>query len=126
MVAVFVAGLLVGLLIPAAVHNMRNRQHARMDDRRGGDRRGPDWLAHRLKQVVDANDTQADKIDSITSWANEQLSSIERTTNEQSIQILDSAVNQIKPILTADQQTKLEEFRAHAAERARGRGRHRE
>lgn len=125
LVAIFVAGLLVGLMIPAAMHNMRNGQHGRMDDRRGGDERGKDWFAHRLKQVVEANDAQAQQIDTIASWANERLNAIERKTNEQSIQVLDSAVNQIKPLLNAEQQKKIEDFRAHASERAKGRGRRR-
>ncbi|HOX84048.1 MAG TPA: hypothetical protein PLS08_13545, partial [Chryseolinea sp.] len=81
-----------------------------------------EWFIGTINKIVQPDSLQAKQIQPITEWAATQIDSVERMANQNMSTILDSVKNQLKPILTVEQQKHLDHFDANAKEKWRGRG----
>lgn len=125
-----VIGIVIGSLIPGMYGRFYHR-HPKMDgkewkDRRegkrgvmSGDRR--QWLEHTIIRVVKPDSDQVKAIRPLTQQATKQIAELEKGSNERMASIMDSLKLKLKPILSEEQNKKLEEFSAKARERWRGR-----
>jgi len=125
----FFFGLLIGSLAPAFFGKVRHRD---MMEHRGGKGEWPEhnrtkknmgnrqeWLTNTIIHVVMPDSDQVKEIRPLTKKATEQISSLEKNSNERMVSIMDSLKIKLKPILTEDQNKKLEEFSMKARSRWR-------
>ncbi|MBX7125366.1 MAG: hypothetical protein K1X47_06715 [Cyclobacteriaceae bacterium] len=114
----FVAGLLIGILIPGFLHHaggrMGNRQYHR--EMRDG-RPGP--FGDRLMRAIELDSNSAPAIRDIVHRAEDRVHQLDVQCSEQLSLVLDSVGQELKPHLTAEQFEKYVEFARHP----RGRGR---
>ena len=124
-----VIGILIGSLVPAFYGRMRHgniKQGKDMGDHQKGSREGKptgnreEWLTNTIIRVVKPDSDQVKSIRTITMDATQQISSLEKKSNERMIGILDSMKLKLKPILTEDQNKTLEEFSKKARSRWKG------
>ncbi|MEO8471590.1 MAG: hypothetical protein ABI477_05330 [Chryseolinea sp.] len=119
-----VLGVLLGLLVPGVFFKLSDR--GAHGGRGRGDHDAPqkkEWFVGMINHVIRPDSLQSKRIKPITEWAATRIDSIEQHANGQMASVLDSVKNQLKPIVTADQQKRLDEFDT----RAKGnwnRGRH--
>jgi len=120
-----VIGILIGGLVPAFYGKMKYGKDKGDRSERGG-REGrsnnnrQEWLTHTIIRVVKPDSDQVKTIRPITKEATEQISQLEKNSNERMIMILDSMKIKLKPILTDDQNKKLEEFSKKARSKWKG------
>jgi hypothetical protein len=119
-----VIGIVIGSLIPAVYGRFYHR-HDRGDgkewnDKRDGKRGGGDrkqWLMHTIVRVVKPDSDQVKAIRPLTEQATDRIRGLEKNSNERMESIFDSLHLQLKPILTEEQNKKLEEFSTKARAR---------
>ncbi|CAN5340453.1 hypothetical protein BH09BAC3_BH09BAC3_07670 [soil metagenome] len=122
-----VVGILIGSLVPAFYGKIRHGSMKQWKDNgnrteRGGRENGPhgsrqEWLMHAIVRVVKPDSDQIKSIRPITKASTEQIGALEKRSNESMIMIMDSLKVKLKPILTDDQNKKLEEFSTKARSR---------
>jgi len=120
--ATLAIGVLLGLLIPGFSHKYRRHSEGRQSERRsdGRHRRDipkKDWFAEKLFQVVGADSSQMQQIRPVSDWAASEIEALEISSNAKMSEILDSVKVQLQPVLTKEQQDRLNEFQ----EKTRGR-----
>ncbi|CAN5474113.1 hypothetical protein BH10BAC4_BH10BAC4_09820 [soil metagenome] len=125
-----VIGIFIGSLLPAFYGHFLHRQGGDgrewKDHRQGKDGRPPGdrkaWLTRSVIKVVQPDSNQVILIRSITQETTRQVGELEKNSNERMISIMDSMKIKLKPVLTEEQNKKLEEFSAKA--RSRWKGKH--
>jgi len=118
------AGILIGLLVPGFFHKWDKRgKYGDRGHNQQDMRNKREWFIGTINKIVEPDSLQAEKIQPITSWASIQIDSVESIANQNMSAILDSVKNQLKPILTAEQQKRLDHFDANAKEKWGGIGR---
>ncbi len=112
--ATLVAGILLGLLIPGFFDKWERRGKA-------GDRLGArdfdhkrEWFGGTMNRILQPDSLQARQIRPVIEWAAVEIDSLEALANQRMTVILDSVKIQLKPILTPDQQRRLDGFDANA------------
>ena len=125
LIATLLLGLVLGLLVPAVFHKIyiRNRINTQVDN--AGPLHKKEWFVGTIHRIVQPDSMQAEKIKPITEWAATQIDSIEYSANQHMSAVLDSVKIQLKPILTDEQQSRLDEFDARAKGNWNREGRHR-
>ena len=111
---VLIVGFLIGFLTHGFVFNYQ-RHHMKQ---RGG--RGhmsvnkKDWFIGTIYRIVQPDSGQTEAIKPITGWASAQIDSLEQYSNRRLADVLDSVKAQLKPIISADQYGRLDEFDSKA------------
>lgn len=124
LVSTLLVGLLLGLLIPGLVRKLNNRPRMERARIHQAMPKG-EWFAGTLEQVLQPDSAQTSQIRPIAQWAEFRIDSIESAANEQMSLVLDSVKNQLEPILTPEQQERLDAFDSRAQGHWRRRaGRH--
>jgi hypothetical protein len=132
LILTLIIGIVIGSLIPAFFGRFHGR-HGREAmggkewndnrDSRGrkpmGDRK--QWLTHTVIRVVQPDSDQVKAIRPLTQKATAQIGELEKNSNERMVSIFDSLNIKLKPILSEEQNKKLEEFSTKARERWKGR-----
>ena len=111
LVLTFILGILIGALVPGFFGHMRregkgNRMEQR-GDRGEGRKMGFQKMIYRVTQ---ADSTQRNQIQPILDEASEKIEGLEKESNSRMTDIMDSIKVKLKPILTEEQNKKLEEF----------------
>jgi uncharacterized membrane protein YraQ (UPF0718 family) len=122
LIGTLIVGVLIGLLVPGLFHKYRS---GKQSSRAGADRAEiskQEWFSNAIKRVVKPDSVQAKRIKPITDWAAHQVDSIERSSNAQMSELLDSVKVQLKPILNEEQQKRLDEFQGRARGQWGGKG----
>jgi hypothetical protein len=124
LIATLIFGILLGLLVPGAIHKfgergVRSREGHGIDGDAGHKK---DWFTGTLYRVIQPDSLQAQKIRPILANASNQIDSLEISSNNQLAAVLDSVKQQLKPLLTDDQWSRLNEFDTRAKNKWRGRG----
>lgn len=109
-----VVGILLGLLIPGLFHKLGNRPKYSNRDHGPEPKNKREWFAGTLNKIIQPDSTQSKRINPIIQWAASEIDSVEHSANKQMSTILDSVKIQLKPILTDEQQTRLNSFDANA------------
>jgi hypothetical protein len=107
-------GILLGLLTPGFFNKWEKRGKY---GNRGHDQdynHKKEWFIGTMNRILKPDSLQAKKIQPVTEWAAIEIDSLESTANQKMNSILDSVKNQLKPILTPEQQNRLDKFDAHA------------
>jgi Spy/CpxP family protein refolding chaperone len=115
-----VVGILMGLLVPGFFHKMETRGRYGDRDREQNPNRKREF-AGLMNRVLKPDSAQAKQLQPIFAWAAIQIDSVGNQANQRMGVIFDSLKVQMKPILTAEQQKRLEEFEANAKEKWGGR-----
>jgi hypothetical protein len=107
-------GILLGILVPGFIDKWE--RHGKHEDREHEehDERKKEWFAGTLNKIIKPDKAQAAKIKPIAEWAAVEIDSLENRANHRMTVILDSVKIQLKPILTPDQQHRLDKFDAKA------------
>jgi hypothetical protein len=106
LIITLVIGILLGLLVPGFFHKLSDRGFH--GDRSRAHKR--DWFIGTINHILQPDSTQAKQIKPITTWAAKRIDFIESSANEQMANVLDSVKIKLKPILTTDQQKRLDAF----------------
>lgn len=129
-----IVGIFIGALIPAFFGRFRHHDPREMRGGRDGGRGGkmerpekggrPDapkheWLTPVVMRVVKPDSDQVKKIRPLTEKAAARIKELETESNGKMIVIMDSLKLQLRPILTEDQNKKLEDFSSRARKRWR-------
>ena len=114
-------GILLGLLVPGFFHKYGGRDYRRGDPGQHEISK-QDWFAHTIVRIIKPDSTQAPKIRPITEWASKEIEAVEQTSNQRMSDILDSVKIQLAPILSTEQQQRLDEFQGRAQRRWKGTG----
>ena len=123
--ATLIVGILIGLLVPGFFHKYQGgRQHGR-GGRDMGNERKKEWFASTIYRIVKPDSVQAKQIKPIADWATQRIEAIEIFSNARMNAVLDSVKSQLKPILTEEQQQRLDEFNTRAKKQWNGGGRDR-
>lgn len=119
------AMLIVGFVSGFLVHGFISRYQHSHQQERGGHGRRPgdkkDWFVGTIYRIVQPDSAQSKEIKPITQWAASQIDSVEQYSNQRLADILDSVKIQLKPIITAEQLKRLDDFDAKARGQWRGR-----
>ena len=108
------AGILLGLLIPGIFSKWEkrgkygNRGHEQDYDHK------KEWFINTMNRILKPDSLQARKIKPITEWAAIEIDSVESGANQKMTVILDSVKRQLGPLLTPEQQIRLDNFDANA------------
>lgn len=119
LIATLAIGIFLGLLIPPVIHRMTNRNHTQIGPPTGQPMHKNRWFVGTLNRVIQPDSVQAQKIKPITDWAAVRIDSIERSANAEMSRVLDSVHTQIMPLITTQQQDRLQNFRTRAQQRWR-------
>ena len=117
----FIIGILIGSLIPAFYGRFRHRDAREMHgrdnkmERPEGNKR--EWLTRKIIQIVKPDSAQVKEIRPITMQAATQIGELEKNSNEKMIVIMDSLKLKLQPVLTAEQNQRLEDFSSKARQR---------
>jgi hypothetical protein len=114
LVVTLLAGILLGLLIPGFIHKWGRRGDSGNRVHEPGYDHKKEWFVGTMNRILQPDSLQARKIQPVTEWAAIEIDSLQSAANQKMTDILDSVRNQLKPILTPDQQTRLDNFDAHA------------
>ena len=109
-----VFGILVGLLLPGFFHKLNQRENRGHGGRHGDRDHKREWFVGAIYRIVKPDSAQVKQIKPITDWASQRIDSIETSANQQMSSVLDSVRSQLKLILTEDQQKRLAEFDTRA------------
>jgi hypothetical protein len=122
LIGTLIVGVLIGMLTPGLFHKYRGgMQHGH--GRPGHSDEGKkEWFAHTIDRIVQPDSIQAKKIEPITTWASQQIESLEISSNARMSEIMDSVKEQLQPILTEEQQKRLSEFHNTARGKWKGDG----
>ncbi len=132
LILTLIIGVVIGSLIPAFYGRFHGR-HGReamegkeWKDNHNGRERKPmgdrkRWLTNTVVRVVQPDSDQVKAIRPLTQNATAQIGELEKNSNERMVSIFDSLNIKLKPILTEEQNKKLEEFSTKARERWKGR-----
>lgn len=119
-----IIGILIGSLVPGLFGRMRHREGKEMQGREGRPGRearpGRDkkeWLTSKIIQIVKPDSAQVKEIRPITRATANQIGELEKGSNERMIQIMDSLKIKLRPILSEEQNKRLEDFSAKARQR---------
>jgi len=92
-----------------------------MHERNGHRDSKRDWLTHAIVRIVKPDSAQMKDIRPLTAEAAASIGELEQTSNERMSSIMDSLKLKLKPILTDEQNQRLEDFSKKARQRWRGR-----
>jgi hypothetical protein len=112
--ATLLIGILLGLLIPGFFNKWEKRGKG---GNRGHDQNTEhkkDWFVGTMNRIIQPDSLQARQIKPVTEWASIEIDSLESRANHTMTIILDSVKNQLRPILTPEQQSRLDKFDANA------------
>jgi hypothetical protein len=111
-----VVGILIGLLVPGFFHKLENRgRYGNREHDQNPNRKRE--FAGLMNRVLQPDSLQAKQLQPIFAWAAAQIDSVGSQANQRMGSIFDSLKIQVKPILTAEQQERLEKFDANAKEK---------
>jgi hypothetical protein len=117
----FVAGILIGMLIPGFFSRMRRegwKERGGRQEQRGTDRRiGFQKMIYR---IVKADSAQAKQIQPVLEETSVKIESLEKASNQQMMTILDSMKIRLAPMLGEEQIKRLDEFSKRNRSRRRG------
>lgn len=122
LIGTLMIGVLIGMLTPGLFHKYRGGMRHGRGEVTHGDEGKKEWFTHTINRIVQPDSIQAKKIEPITTWASQQIESLEISSNARMSQIMDSVRMQLQPILTETQQEQLTEFHNNAREKWRGDG----
>jgi hypothetical protein len=117
-----IIGFLLGMLIPGLFQKIR--EHRGRPERGIESEHKRDWFTGTINHIVKPDSAQARKIKPVTDWASARIDSLETSSNRDLAVVLDSVKMRIKPMVTAEQFKRLDEFDARAKGHWNGRGRH--
>jgi hypothetical protein len=120
LIGTLLVGILLGLLIPGFFHKYHGGAR-RYRDRATEDTR-EEWFAHTIMRIVQPDSLQAQRIKPITDWAAQEIEAVETSSNARMSEILDSVKINLAPILTTEQNGRLDEFKGRAQRRWKGEG----
>ncbi|MFM9839707.1 MAG: hypothetical protein ACKVOQ_15685 [Cyclobacteriaceae bacterium] len=125
-IVVITATLIVGILIGTLATGMFARHHYRghgrdFDKEHRGMRNG---FAERIYKITQADSLQRKQMKPIVDQTMANIDTLQRKTEEEVRVLLDSMILNMKPILRADQLTKLETFSKNKGENGGHRRRH--
>jgi hypothetical protein len=116
-----VVGILIGLLVPGFIHKWENRGSYDNKEREQNPNRKREFVGL-MNRVLQPDSMQAKQMQPILAWAAIEIDSVGSQANQRMGSIFDSLKIQLKPILTAEQQERLDQFDANAKERWGSRG----
>ena len=124
-ILILIGVLILGFLSGFLVHGFVFRQQRSHQQERSGQAQmrehKKDWFVGTIHRIVRPDSAQAKQIKPITTRAAAQIDSVERYSNQQLADILDSVKVQLEPILTPEQLQRLNDFDSRAKGHWRGR-----
>jgi hypothetical protein len=123
LITTFLLGIALGFLTPGIVRKLGEREQRTTLGPAGRPSHKREWFIVMLHRVVQPDSAQLVHIQPVTEWASIQIDSIENSANRQMSFVLDSVKSTLTPVLTPEQQKRLEEFDARAQGHWKQRGR---
>jgi hypothetical protein len=118
-----IIGILIGTLADALVEKAWHSDHHRGGGRGMGSGNKKEWFTGTIYRIIEPDSAQVKQIKPITLWASQQIDSLEISSNEKLASVLDSVKKQLKPIISAEQFKRLDEFDSKARGHWRSGGR---
>jgi hypothetical protein len=123
--ATLIFGILLGLLIPAAINKVGSRAQKGSSQSAGDGFHRRHRFESTLHQLLKPDSVQARQIKPVMQWAAARIDSIELSANTQVEAVFDSISIRLTPVLQEDQRQRLEEFHHRVSNHWKRRGRHR-
>ena len=125
LIATLIFGIILGLLIPAAINKIGRRAQERSSHSSGDGSHRRHRFVSTLHQVLKPDSVQSRQIKPVMQWAAARIDSIEMSANTQVEAVFDSISIRLTPVLNEEQRERLEDFHHRVSNHWKRSGRHR-